>query len=325
MISGVPQGSILGPLLFVNDMPQAINNSHCFLFADDAKLLKVINTSADHNELQEDLMAVSKWCDQWNLTLNSSKCVALHFSSKPQQPTAMSYCIGETSIPFLETQRDLDVTVSGTLSWSYQCDHVCTKAYRSLHVIRCNVPSSSSVKLKRQLYLTLVKSHVSYCCQLWRPFLIKDFQSIEKIQRRATKYILNDSSSDYKSRLLSLNMLPLMYWLDLQDLVFLVKCLKDPHNTMNIYRYVNFVSTNKTRASTTNKLQHKLARLSTTRHFYFIRVVWIWNSLPCGIYCRFESICTIKQNKAQKFSLGAFRTIFYLRKLVLISFCVSML
>ena len=101
MISGVPQGSILGLLLFivyVNDMLQAINNSHCFLFADDAKLLKVINTSADHNELQKDLMAVSKWCDQWNLTLNSSKCVALHFSSQPQQPTAMSYCIGETSI-----------------------------------------------------------------------------------------------------------------------------------------------------------------------------------------------------------------------------------
>ena len=140
----------------------------------------------------------------------------------------------DTSIPFLETQRDLGVTVSGTLSWSYQCDHVCTKAYRSLHVIRRNVSSSSSVKLKRQLYLTLVKSHVSYCCQLWRPFLIKDIQSIEKIQRRATKYILNDSSSDYKSRLLSLNMLPLMYWLDLQDLVFLVKCLKDPHNTILI-------------------------------------------------------------------------------------------
>ena len=140
----------------------------------------------------------------------------------------MSYCIGETSIPFLETQRDLGVTVSGTLSWSYQCDHVCTKAYWLLHVIRHNVPS---VKLKRQ---SLVKSHVSYCCQLWQTFLIKDIQSIEKIQRRATKYILNDSSSDYKSRLLSLNVLPLIYWLDLQDLVFLVKCLKDPHNTMNI-------------------------------------------------------------------------------------------
>ena len=94
---------------------------------------------------------------------------------------------------------------------------------------------------------------------------------------------------------------------------------------MNIYRYINFVSTNKTRASTTNKLQHKFARLSTTRHFYFIRVVRIWNSLPCGIVDLSLSVQLIKQNKDQKFSLGAFQTIFYLRKLVLISFCVSML
>ena len=208
MISGVPQGSILGPLLFivyVNDIPDAINYSHCFLFADDAKLLKVINTSADHNQLQEDLSDVSTWCEQWNLKLNSSKCVAVHFSSQPQQ--SKTYSIGGTSIPFLEIQRDLGVTVSGTLSWSFQCELVCSKAYKFLHVIRRNVPPSSPVNLKKQLYLTLVKSHVSYCCQLWRPFMVKDIQSIEKIQRRATKYILSDYTSDYKSRLLSLNLL----------------------------------------------------------------------------------------------------------------------
>ena len=152
-----------------------------------------------------------------------------------------------------------------------------------LHVIRRNVPPSSPVNLKKQLYLTLVKSHVSYCCQLWRPFMVKDIQSIEKIQRRATKYILSDYTSDYKSRLLSLNLLPLMYWLDLQDLVFFIKCLKDPNDTIGIYRYVSFVGMNRTRAGTANKLQHKFARLSSTRHFYFIRITRIWNSIPSEI------------------------------------------
>ena len=93
--------------------------------------------------------------------------------------------------------------------------------------------------------------------------MVKDIQSIEKIQRRATKYILSDYNSDYKSRLLSLNLLPLMYWLDLQDLVFFIKCLKDPNDTIGIYCYVNFVEKNRTRAGMANKLQHKFARLSS--------------------------------------------------------------
>ena len=131
---------------------------------------------------------------------------------------------------------------------------------------------------------------MSYCCQLWWPFLIKNIQSIEKIQRRATKYILNDYSSDYKLRLLSLNMLPLMYWLDLQYLVFLVKCLKDSHNTSNIYRYVNFVGSNRTRASTNSKLQHKFARLSTTRHALLLYLCCLYLEFTFLGYCRFEPV-----------------------------------
>ncbi len=74
-------------------------------------------------------------------------------------------------------------------------------------------------------------------------------QSIERVQRRATEYILIDYNSDYKSRLMNLNMLPLMYWLELQDLVFLVKCLKDPHDTIGINRYLNPVNSESTRAN----------------------------------------------------------------------------
>ncbi len=176
---------------------------------------------------------MSDWCTKWNLSLNSNKCTSIHFhSAQSQDAVQPAYSVGECMIPFLESQCDLGVMVSGTLSWSQQCNLVCSKAYRAFHIVRRSAPTTSSLTLKKRLYLTLIRSHVSYCCQLWRPYLVKDFLAIEKIQRRATKYILGNYVDEYKTRLISLNMLPLMYWLDLQDLLFMTKCLQDPKDTI---------------------------------------------------------------------------------------------
>uniref|UniRef100_A0A1X7UGH4 Uncharacterized protein n=1 Tax=Amphimedon queenslandica TaxID=400682 RepID=A0A1X7UGH4_AMPQE len=79
------------------------------------------------------------------------------------------------------------------------------------------------VSLKRSLYLTHVRSKLSYCCQLWSPRTIKDIIVLERIQRRASKYLLSTSSPSYKDRLIELHLLPLMYWLDFQDILFLVR------------------------------------------------------------------------------------------------------
>ena len=99
-----------------------------------------------------------------------------------------------------------------------------------------------------------MRSHLTYCCQLWRPRFLKDIANLERIQRRATKYILSDSTTNYKDRLIALNLLPLMLWFDLQDLMFLLKCLKDPEDSINIYRHITFVSS-KTRAIAHNQLR----------------------------------------------------------------------
>ncbi len=84
---------------------------------------------------------------------------------------------------------------------------------------------SGTVLTKRKLYLSLVRSQLSYYSQLWRPYLLKDIQKLEQVQRRATKYIIG-SNVDYKQRLISLNILPLMYYFELVEIMFLVNSVK---------------------------------------------------------------------------------------------------
>ena len=138
---------------------------------------------------------------------------------------------------------------------------------------------SPSTNLKRCLYITLIRSKLSYCSQLWRPHLIKHIKMLENIQRRATKFITLNHEADYKQRLIQSNLLPLMYWLELQDILFLVKCLQNPSDNFNIRNFVTFTSSC-TRSTSSNKLRYNYCRSTTTRHFYFNRIVRLWNALP---------------------------------------------
>ena len=108
-----------------------------------------------------------------------------------------------------------------------------------------------------------------YCSQIWRPNLVQDIQLLERVQRRATKYILNDYTSSYKTRLLKLSMLPLMFTYELNDLLFFIKSIKNPSLHFDISKWVHFNSNSSTRSSTHSKLVHNYTKYSTSRHFYF--------------------------------------------------------
>ena len=115
---------------------------------------------------------------------------------------------------------------------------------------------------------------------MWRPHLIKDIKKLKQLQRRATKYILNDYVSDYKARLTNLRLLPLMYIFEISDVLFFIKNLinKNPTNNFNINTYISFTVGN-TRSCGV-KLRHNAALTNKERHFYFNRISRLWNSLP---------------------------------------------
>ena len=209
------------------------------------------------------------------MNFNISKCVNLSFNNKI--PT--SYNINSTSLPQLSQHCDLGLLLSYDLSWSNHYQRISAKAYKYFGLLRRVFKNCQSISAKKLLYITLVRSQLTYGSQLWNPYLIRDIVSLERIQRRATKFILNDYISDYKSRLLKLGLLPLMYVLDFYDLMFFCKALNQPSVHFNIFDFIQF-SHNNTRSSSTNKLQYVYSSKNYLRNFYFTRLPRLWNCLP---------------------------------------------
>ena len=177
-----------------------------------------------------------------------------------------------------DQHKDLGIFISSNLNFSLHHETVSSKAYRMLGLLHRTFVTHSTI-VKKKLYLSLIRSRLTYCSQIWRPFLRKDILFIKKIQRRATKYILNDYNSSYKSRLIQLKLLPLMYLFDFNDLIFFIKSYKSPSHHFDINNYISF-SHSSTRSSSNNKLTHIKSTCNLDRHFYFCRLPRLWNALP---------------------------------------------
>ena len=232
---------------------------HC-LTSIDHKILISKNYSRTYyiSPLQQDLDQLYIWSIDSDLFFGISKCIYLSFNNK----TPTSYSLDGNTLPRLHSHRDLGIQISDNLSWENHYKHITSKAYRYLGLLRRAFSNCHSVKAKKTLYITLVRSQLTYCSQLWNPYLIKDTITLEKIQRQATKFILKDYESSYHT-LLKLDLLPLMYTLDFYDIMFFIKALKQPSNHFNIYDHVSF-STENTRSSSNNKLNHVYTLLTIT-------------------------------------------------------------
>ena len=280
VLSGVPQGSVLGPLLFVifiNDLPEHIQFAIPFIFADDTKCLCKIRSSDDTEKLQTDINNAFIWSITSELFFNYSKFVHLRFWAKDSLDHSI-YSINGQPIPRLSHHKDLGVIFTCDFNWTAHYSSISAKAYKILGLIRRTF-KTNCMEAKKNLYISLVRSQLIYCSQMWRPQLIKDITSLERIQRRATKYILNDYTSTYKSRLEQLNLLPLMYIYEINDLMFLIKSLKSPSDNFEIRDHITFTS-NSTRSGTHHKLTHPRTTSAVQRHFYFNRITRLYNYLP---------------------------------------------
>lgn len=211
--SGVPQGSILGPLLFsifINDLCSVLK---CLklLFADDMKLYARVRSILDCARIQTDLNRLRDWCSANKLDLNTSKCFAISFTNKINRLN-WTYRIGTTSIQKVDEIRDLGVIFDSRLKFDRHIDHVMKKANRNLGFVMRVCKDFTNVNCMKSLYSAIVRSQLEYASQIWRPYLSSYIIRIEKNQRKFTRFLSfkeGISGLDYNQRLNRFKMMSL--------------------------------------------------------------------------------------------------------------------
>lgn len=197
--SGVPQGSVLGPLLFIiyiNDLDTGVS-SNISKFADDTKLGRRIVSNDDKVTLQRELDMLQEWATKWQMDFNTSKCSVLHIG---KHNTESRYALNGSVLRKINSERDLGVLVSQDLRPREQCISARNKANRILGFISRTV-TNRTPEVILKLYLALVRPHLDYAVQFWSPYFRMDINRLEAIQRRMTKMISGIRNLDYKDRL----------------------------------------------------------------------------------------------------------------------------
>ncbi|MCP3851268.1 MAG: hypothetical protein GY694_13660, partial [Gammaproteobacteria bacterium] len=190
--SGVPQGTVLGLLLFlthINDLPSHVKST-VRLFADDCLLYRVIRGECDLNILQDDLKALEDWAKTWGMRFNATKCykMTLH---RGTNKLSKFYVLNDHILKQVNETPYLGVTIQDNLKWSTHINKITKSANQSLGFIKRNLKYCNS-HFKETAYISLVRSLLEYSCTVWDPHQEEYIQKIEKVQRRAARFVQND-------------------------------------------------------------------------------------------------------------------------------------
>ena len=278
--SGIPQGSVLGPILFVvfiNDMPDVVK-SMCQLFADDAKIFTSVNLRDEKagDQLQKDLDSLSNWSEKWQLPFNVLKCKVLHIGNNNP---CRRYMMKGKRLEDVDEEKDLGVLVDSELKFHKQTAAAVKKANCSLGLIKKSFAQLDNNTLP-PLYKSLVRPHLEYGNVAWGPFFKEDAKLVEKVQKRATKVIPQLKEMDYDERLRTLKLPSLQHRRRRGDMIFAYKVMT---NQIKLDSSELFTRANRTMRGHQLKLQKKKSTKSTSTNAFSNRIVNDWNILPSNV------------------------------------------
>ena len=281
--SGVPQGTVLGPLLFlayINDLPDDVNSAEVRLFADDCFLFKEITTQEDAASLQKDLTSLQRWEEKWQMAFNPTKCSVIRIrSSKRQKILTFPYQLHGHQLSTEQHSKYLGVTFSDDLSWSEHVNTVAAKGNRTLGFLRRNF-WKCPVPVKSSMYVTLLRPILEYAAPVWSPSTQKDIKTLEKVQRAAVRFIsgeYRDRSPGTVTRLLEVHQLQTLEQRRQEASLSIIY--------RTIYQLVDIeassvftLNTGRTRG--TNKITQQRPSTTQEGNSFFPRMTPYWNRLP---------------------------------------------
>jgi hypothetical protein len=277
--SGVPQGSVIGPLLFllyINDLPLQ-TTSTTRLFADDSFLYRKIRTTEDAKALQEDLDRLQQWERDWLMSFNPSKCEVIRITRK-RNPIRTTYYIHGSELQLVKGGRYLGVHIDEKLTLNTHVAATAKKANNSLAFLRRNLTSCPQ-DVKAQCYQTLVRPILEYAGTAWDPHTKTSINQLEAVQRRAARFVTGNyhTTSSTSQMVADLGWQPLA---ERRSNAKLVMVFRITHGLVDIPAENFFHPTASTTRGHNTRYLLPFCRTDAYLHSFFPSAIRLWNQLP---------------------------------------------
>ena len=282
--SGVPQGSVLGPTLFIyyiNDLPNC-TTANIKIFADDTKVFTTINDTNDQLKLQSAIDSLYEWTNKWLLKFNDTKCKVMHIGlNNPHYTYTIGNSTSKISLESTNIEKDIGVYIDPLLKFNHHVTEIVKKANRVKYQIIKNIAYKTK-NIRIPLFKGLVRPILEYANIIWNNNLRKQSDEIERVQRTFTKLISEVRNLEYEDRLMYLNLPSLEFRRFRGDLIEMFKIthdIYDPKTTENLFTFSN--------NQRLRQHEFKVNKFHTCKQqyktFFTNRIVNVWNKLPPNI------------------------------------------